>query len=136
MLETCSLRLVILDETRKIWPNYFLHWKTSLFQKNFYCSQEPLRCYRNDLMKSTVIIRTPFGTLYPVSWGFSHSIKREKIGQILLSTGMIAFFLKNLCFQQTLRSKTKDLLSSEYLLEYLVEPVICCLRSAMLGNTR
>ena len=81
----------------------FYHLKIALFFKNL-CFQQPLRCYRNDLITSAVIVRIPFGPLQIVPWGVSHSIIREKRGQNLFFSGKFAFFFKNLCFQQPRRS--------------------------------
>ena len=40
-----------------------------------------------------------------VSWGFSHSIRRDKIGQTLFFIGEIAFFSKIFVFNNLLGPK-------------------------------
>ena len=97
------LRYFIRDNSRKNRPKSFLHWKGCFFSKNL-CFQQPLRCYRNDLIYYTVIVRVPFGPLQCVAWGLSHSILRENIGHSTFFTRIIAFLFENLCFQQPLRS--------------------------------
>ena len=76
---------------------FFLHWKCCLFFKNL-CFQQPLRCYRNELITSTVIVKTPFGLLKNVLWGLPHQTNREKMGQNFFFKGNFAFIFKILCF--------------------------------------
>ena len=71
-------------------------------------SQQFEKCYRNDLITSIVVVRRPFGPLQVVPWDLSHSIKREKTGQNLLSpeeilllekfASRLLYVLKNLSF--------------------------------------
>ena len=56
------------------------------------CFQQPVRCYRNDLKTSTVIVRKPSPPLRVVHWGFLHSIKQQRIGQYLFFTAELALF--------------------------------------------
>ena len=58
------------------------------------CFQQPLRCYRNDLSTPIVVVRTPCWASQIVSWGLSHSIMGEKIGQKLFSLEIMHFFSK------------------------------------------
>ena len=61
-----------------------------------------LRCYRSDVITSTVIVGISFGPLQNVPWGLSHSIIREKNGKIFFWLESLPFFSK-ICFQQPLR---------------------------------
>ena len=55
LLEVCLNRYV-----EKKWPKRFFHWKgCRFFQKTDF--SQPLRCYRNDLLTSRVIVRRLFG---------------------------------------------------------------------------
>ena len=56
------------------------------------CFQQPHRCYRNDLITSTVLDKIQFGTLQSVRWRLSHSIILGKMGQKLLSSWKQLFF--------------------------------------------
>ena len=76
------------------------------------CFQQPLRCYRNGLVTSTVMVQIPCGPLLIVPRVLPHSIMPERKGQNLFFTVKVAFFSKNLCFQQPLRSYIKDLTTS------------------------
>ena len=80
----------------KCLSNNYFHWKGCLFFGNL-CFQQHLRCSRNDLITSTVIVRILFCPLQTVPWGVSHSILREKIGQNLFFTGKVAFFYSKFC---------------------------------------
>ena len=74
------------------------------------CSQQPLSCYRNDLVTSTVIVKKPlYGPLY--HWRLSCSIMREKVGQNLFFTGNVVFLSNFFCFQQAM-SVRNDLITS------------------------
>ena len=87
------LRFVTLDNARKSGLKFFLHWTACLFFKIF-CFQESIRCYRNDLLISTVNVRIPCGPLLTFRQGLSHSMVRGQIGQNLFFTGKFAFFFK------------------------------------------
>ena len=95
----CSLRFSTLDNSRKNGPITFLHWEVCLFFN--LCFQQPLRCYRNDLATSTVIVRIPCWASKTVPWALSHSIMGEKIGQNLFFTGKFAFFSKKIVLSTT-----------------------------------
>ena len=71
------LGLVTLDTSRKITLEAFLQWKCCLFF-NSLCFQQPLMCYRNDLVTSTVIVRIACWPLYFIPWDLLHSILRER----------------------------------------------------------
>ena len=87
--EVCHTR-----ECEKKQAKIFSSLESFLFFQNL-CFQQPLRCYRNDLVTSTVIVKIPCGFLWIVPWGLSDSIKREKIGQKLFLSWKFAFFSKN-----------------------------------------
>ena len=93
-------------------PKPFLHWAGCLLFQKFEFFQQPLRCYRNDLAASTVIVKIPCEAWQVVPGGLSHTKMREKIGQNLLFTEKIASFLKKLCFHQPLRSLRNDIITS------------------------
>ena len=97
-------RFVALDKVRKGRPKFFLYWKGCLFLKKL-CFQQTIKCYRNDFINSTVIVKLPCGPIKIVRRGLAHSIMPEKNGQKIFFTWNVAFFLfKRLCFQQPLRS--------------------------------
>ena len=104
------LRFVTTDNGRKNRPKIFLYWKVCLFFN--LCFQQPLRCYRNDLVSSIVFVRTPCWASQIVSWGLSHSKMGEKIGQKLFSLEIMHFFFESLCFQQPRRCYRNDLVTS------------------------
>ena len=87
------MRLFLLDITRKSLQLFFFTENIAFFFKKLYFQQFP-RCYRNDLITSTVIVKTPFGSSKNVHWGWKHSISREKIGEIFFVAWTIAFFRK------------------------------------------
>ena len=107
-----SLEVCHLENARKNMPKAFLQWKACLNFFKILCFQQPLRCYKNDLVTSTVIVRSSCGLLWIIPWGLSHSIMQEKIGQKLFFTGKIAFFFQRLCFQQPFRCYRNDLVTS------------------------
>ena len=110
-LTKCHFGLCHTRESEKKKVKIFSSLETLPFFQNFFF-QQPLRCYRNDLLTSTVIVRILFGPLWIVTWGLSHSIKREKLGQNLFFTGKVAFFFKKLCFQQPRRCYRNDLVTA------------------------
>ena len=61
-LINCPLRLATLDNARKNTPKCFIYWKCCVFFKIF-CFQQPLRCYRNDLVTSAANVIKPCGPL-------------------------------------------------------------------------
>ena len=73
------------------------------------CFQQPLKCYRNDLLTSKVVVRTLFGPSKIVLWAFLNSILRKK-ANIFFSLRKIAFFHK-LALHQPLRSYKNRLLT-------------------------
>ena len=96
-VETCRTR-----QYEKNCTKAYLHWEDCLCFKKL-CFQQAFRCYRIYPITSTVKVRKPFGPFKNVLWGFLHSIVREKMGHKFFFTGVIAFFFKNLCFQQAFR---------------------------------
>ena len=56
----CTLRFFIPDSMRKKMPPFYSHLKDSLCSKKLYF-QQPLRCYRNDLINRTKIAKIPCG---------------------------------------------------------------------------
>ena len=97
-----SLRFVTPDNAKKYRPKSFLHRKECIFFFEKLCFQQPLRYYRNDLVTSTVIVRSPCGLLWINYWGLPHSMNREKIQQTLFFTGTFAFFSKICVFNNFL----------------------------------
>ena len=96
-VETCRTR-----QYEKNCTKAYLHREDCLCFKKL-CFQQAFRCYRIYPITSTVKVRKPFGPFKNVLWGFLHSIVREKMGHKFFFTGVIAFFFKNLCFQQAFR---------------------------------
>ena len=76
----------------KIGQILFFTGKIAFFRK--FCLQQPLRCYRTDVVTSTEMVRVLFGPLKNVPWGLSHSILGEKIGKILFLREDCLFFQK------------------------------------------
>ena len=103
-LKYCTLRFVTLDSVRKNTPKSFIYWKLCVFFKNF-CFQQPLRCFRNDLVTSAAIVKIPCGPFQSVPWGLSLSVLPEKIGQNLFSTGKFAFSSENCVYNNLLGPK-------------------------------
>ena len=95
----------------KIGQNLFFTGKIAFFFQSL-CFQHPFRFYRNDLVTSTVIVKSPCGPLWIIPWGVSHSIIGEQLGHKLFFTGKFAFFFKKLCFQQLLQCSRNDLATS------------------------
>ena len=79
-LINCSLRFFILDNTRKIGQTIFFTGKSAFFSK--ICFQQPLRCYRNDIITSTVAVPIHVGPLEIVPWVLAHSKKTGKKAKI------------------------------------------------------
>ena len=86
----------------KIGQKLFFTGKSAFFFQIFFVFKHPLRCYRNDLVTSTVVVKLPFGPLKTVLRGLSYSIMREKRRQNLFFARKSLFF-ENICFQQPLR---------------------------------
>ena len=106
----CSLRFVILDNTRKR-PKSFLHRKDCLFLSKVCVFQQPLRCYRSDLITSTVNVGIPFGPLQIVD-EVCHNRLYEKEKAKIISYWKDCFFSKICDFQQPLRCYRSDLITS------------------------
>ena len=122
-LQSVFLRFVILDNSimREKGQDLFFTRRIAFFSK-IYVFKKPLRCYRSDLMTSTVIVRIPCGPLQSVPWDLSYSIIREK-GQNLFFTGKIAFFSKLCVFKQPLRCYRNDHITSTLILGLLFGPL-------------
>ena len=58
----CSPTLVMFCNTRRNRQKSFLHWNGCLFFKNL-CFQQPLGSWRNGLITSTLIVKSPCGPL-------------------------------------------------------------------------
>ena len=65
-------------------------------------------CYRNDLKTSTVFVRIPFGLLYIVPRGLSHSIQREKNAKVFSSVERLTFFFQMFVFSTTSKVLQKN----------------------------
>ena len=77
---------------RKLRHNFTFPEIFACFKNLFF--QQPLRCYRNNFMTNTAFVRKPLRSLQIVHWCLSYWIRREKIGQILLSLERQHFFEK------------------------------------------
>ena len=64
------------------------------FFSKIYVSKKPLRCYRSDIITSTVIVRIPSVPLQTVPWGLSHSIIQKKTDQNTFLLERLLFFQK------------------------------------------
>ena len=82
---------------RKIGHLFFFTGKIAFLSKNF-VSKQPVRCYRKDLISSTVIVKLPAGLLQTVPRGSSHSITREKKAKIFFQRED-SFVLKSLVLE-------------------------------------
>ena len=74
---------------------FFLTGKIAFFFKKL-CFQQPLICWRNDLITSIVIVKKPFEHLQTVPVGLSQLIFLRKVSQNLLSPWEQLIFEKNL----------------------------------------
>ena len=83
------LIFAILEKDEKNGPKFNIHWKYCHFFSKKLCFQQPLSCYRNGLITSTVFVRLPCGPLKTAPWGLSHSIIWEKTPK--------SFFLRKDC---------------------------------------
>ena len=72
----------------------FFSLERLLFFSKLCVFQQLLRCYRSDVITSTVIVRIPFGPLQNVPWGLSHSIIREKGPKSFFHWKVCLFFQK------------------------------------------
>ena len=92
-LTNCPLSFVTFDYTRKKGQNFFSLERLPFFSK-LCVFQQLLRCYRSDVITSTVIFGIPFGPLQNVPWGLSHSIIREKRPKSFFHWKVCFFFQK------------------------------------------
>ena len=133
-LTNCHLSFVTFDYTRKKGQNFFSLERLPFFSK-LCVSQQLLRCYRSDVITSTVIVGISFGPLQNVPWGLSHSIIPKKNAKIFFSLESLPFFSKN-CFPQPLRFfkiwsyyfRSETQITSWTLTK-------CCLRFVILDNS-
>ena len=88
----------------KIGHKIFFTGKVAFLFKNL-CFQQPLMCYRNDLISSTVIARIPVEPLQIVLLTLLHSIIRENVGHNVFFIGNIAFFSELCVFNNLLGPK-------------------------------
>ena len=103
------MRFVTLYIARKIAQLFFFTEKFAFLFKKF-CFLQPFRCYRNYPINSTVIVKKLLGPVQVVPSGLSHSVKREKIGEILVfHQKKFAFFSKIYAFKQPRRCYRNDL---------------------------
>ena len=116
----CSQRFGILYNIGKNRPKSFLHWNDGLLFQSIVFSTA---CYflkewsYNFHSNCQNILWNPCN----FSFTFLCSIIREKKSKTFFSLGRLLFF-KNLCFQQKNRPYRNDLIASQKLSEYLVEP--------------
>ena len=92
-LTNCLLSSVTFDYTRKKGQNFFFTGKIAFFSK-LCVFQQLLRCYRSNVIASTVLVRIPFGPLKNVLGGLSHSIIREKGPKSFFHWKVCLFFQK------------------------------------------
>ena len=113
-LTKCSLRFVVLDNSI-IWEKkakIFFSLERLPFFSKFCVFKQPLRCYRIDLISSTVIVGLPFGALQTVPGVLSPSIIREKKAKTFFHWKDWLFFSKLCVFQQLLRCYRSDVITS------------------------
>ena len=106
----------------QIVPGYLSHSITWEKKAKFFCQREEKffwkvwfstsQVEKTDHIARKLLVKVPLGPLLIDPWHLSCSILREKVDQNLLFTGKIAFFFKNLCFQQPLRSWKHALICS------------------------
>ena len=92
-LTNCPLSFVTFDYTRKKGQNFFFTGKIALFSK-LCVFQQLLRCYRSDVITSTVLVQITFGPLKNVPGGLSHSIIRQKGPKSFFHWKVCLFFQK------------------------------------------
>ena len=80
----------------------FFSLERLLFFSKLCVFQQLLRCYRSDVITSTVIVGIPFEPLQIVPWGLSHSIIRERMGQNNFLLERLLFFQKFVFFNNFL----------------------------------
>ena len=128
-LITLFPRFDILDNTRKLLPKILFTGKFAFFPGNLYF-QQPVRCYRNYLLTSTVIVRILFPP-HKLSPEVFCSIKLQKIRPIsFLHWRACLFLLEILCFQQHLRSRRIDHVTCKMFVKTTcgrLNVVACCL---------
>ena len=99
----CHLRFVTLDRSRKYRPKPFLQWNECSFFQNI-CFQQPLRCYRNDLVISPVIVRKLLDYSLPLSFVTLDNARKNRPKSFLHWSGCLFFFQKFMfsttCFPQ------------------------------------
>ena len=93
--------------------------KITFFYKSF-CFQQPLRCYRIDLVTSPVFVRRLLDYNLPLSFVTLDNARKNRPN--LFFTGQVAFFFKSLCFQQPI-SHRNDLITSTVKIKLLFGPL-------------
>ena len=108
-------RFDILDNTRKLVQKFLFTGKFVLFFRNL-CIQQPVRCYRNCFLTSTVFVRIPFSP-YNLSPDFFWFDKATKNRPLSFHWRACFSLLKTLCFQQPFRSWRNDLVNCKMIVK-------------------
>ena len=103
-----SLRFFTIDNRRKKKAKFFSSLKRLLFFQ-IICFQQPLRCYRNDLVTSPVIVRRLLDYNLPPSFVPLDNARKKRPKSFLHWAGCL--FFKKLCFQRPVPHRT-DLITS------------------------
>ena len=70
------------------------------FFKNL-CFQQPLRCYRNDLLTSRVLVRIPCEPFYIVHYDLLQSIMTQNLRQFFFLHWKVCLFFRKIVFSTT-----------------------------------
>ena len=112
--------LTILNKSWKFFQLVFSSEKFAFFFKNL-CFQQFRKCYRYDLITSTVIVKIPFGPLQIVPWGLSHSKIRENKAKIFCHREA-SLLLKSLVLEYFRSSRNDHIVFAQYLSNDLLNP--------------
>ena len=106
--------------------NNFFHWKGCLFFGNL-CFQQLLRCYRNDLITSTVAVKTLYGPSF-FFLRFDILDNTRKLVQKFFFTEKFDFCSSEICvFNNLLRVTEIIFYLPQYLSDYLFHHTNCLL---------
>ena len=118
--EVCNIRYI----EKKIGQIILFAVKIAvLFKKWFF--EQPVRCYRNDLITSTVGVKIVFGLLdlHNLFPEVCRTRFCKKIWSIFFFTGKFAFSFRSLCFQHSPRSWRNDLTIFTIIVKVLCGPL-------------
>ena len=88
--------------------NIFFYTGRKDFFRQKLCFQRTLKCYRNDLLISTIAVKNPCGACETGLRSSSYSILRDTIRRILIFSGKLSILFENLCFQRPLSCYRND----------------------------